>query len=521
MTECVEVRSGSCIPRRALLLFCAAAFVFQFAIWNGRIGNVDSYHQLVETVQTIDSGHLGIDDQRFKDVLVAVQASTNAGGPQSALLGAWAQGGDGRWYQVHDPGNKVLMMPAVIVSRLLGQQPSSRLDPSAATKVLVSGSFALLGVFLALFLALGLAIVMPAQRALRWAALGVVATILLPYAKQTWDVFPSAVLIAGVAWVSLRRFTVGNTRLRSTVLLFALASGACWFRFSLTVFVLLGCCTVECLVGCPPRTAARAREIGVRLAVGVSTFGLLLLPVLLVNHRVTGQFWAPPLSKGDVNTLWAVNPLSGIVDQLFSPNRGLVWFSPVLVLVAVALWRWRAAPAPIRKYMLAWLFPIGGYLFAIGSLRNEGGGWGPRYLLPFVPIMWIPVAMVGIRWLDSSRRARVATFALVGLSIVLAALPTLTNWNAVSSQSAGIIDADAMYPRQIVETASFVGREVPDTGDVDDGGTNSHQWPDLATLYATRRAGLPDAVGYASFLALLAVALALFRAADRQAIIRE
>jgi hypothetical protein len=392
------------------------------------------------------------------------------------------------------------------------------LSPSATTRTLAAASIVGFGLLLPLFLFWALAIVMSAARAMRWAALGMVATILLPYSKQTWDVFPCAVFVAGIAWLTMRRFSARHPSYGTSVAMFLMAGAASWFRFSLAPFVLLGCCLVELLATRRADAERVAREAWMRVGLGVVAFLALLLPVFAHNALVTGNPVRPPTARFELNQLWVHFPLGGAVGLLASPNRGLVWFSPIFVVAVALTWTWRSLPDTLHSYVLAWGLPLGSYILAVGSVQNWGAfGWGPRYLVPTLPLVWVPVAVVGARAMTGSSAMRLATITLLGLSIALAGLATLTNWDAVAATGSDVVAKSTAYPKQIIETARYVGRRIPVEDDSPaDSGIDTTRWPDLAVLYTTRKAGLPDPAGYAAFLALVASASWLFVAADRR-----
>ena len=141
-------------------------------------------------------------------------------------------------------------------------------------------------------------------------------------------------------------------------------------------------------------------------------------------------------------------PLFGAAGLLASPNRGLLVFSPVLVIAVAVGWMWRTSPGLLRAFVLAWTIPVCGYLFMLGSIDAWGRfGWGPRLLVPVVPILWVPAAVVGARSLERKGWARVAVVALLGLSALIAAVGTLTAWDDVAVTASDVIAQDTPYPK--------------------------------------------------------------------------
>jgi hypothetical protein len=116
-----------------------------------------------------------------------------------------------------------------------------------------------------------------------------------------------------------------------------------------------------------------------------------------------------------LGSFFSYPPLLGLAGLLVSPGKGLVWMAPGLLLFPLGfvrarrkrhtLWPWTAlcvacaSIVPIA-FIQAW---TGAYTF------------GPRYLLPMVPIVWLCVGYV----LEGARLGRVAAYALLGLGFVV------------------------------------------------------------------------------------------------------
>jgi hypothetical protein len=496
-------------------LFLGAMFVFQVAVFNARLANHDTLEQLAATVHLVHTGHLGLTDDEFRrQVLPRLGADPDTTASR-ALIGLWVRRTGGRWYEVHDPGNKVLMAPAVLLATALGQQSRESATPSSTTKVLATASIGAFGVLLTWFLFLALRFVLTDRRAMRWSALGLVATILLPYSKQTWDVFPCAVLVAGVAWLSLRRLARREGTYGPTIALFAVAGAASWFRFSFGPLLLLGCVLVDVLAGLA--TTWDRRALARRVVLGVVTFVLVCVPVFVVNALATGNPLVPPVTR-EGQTLFARVPFGGALGLLVSPNRGLFVFAPVLLLAFGVVVLWRSLTGDVRRYVGAWAIPLAAYVIALGGVETWSAfGWGPRFLVPMVPLLWIPTAVVGARCFDGPRSARASAGVLLALSIGVAAVAVTTNWDAVSAIDDDYVSSQPMYPAQIVETARYIGGRIPlrNEGTSIDEGIDTKQWPDLAVFYAARKRGVPDAIAALAVLVLLAIAGALFYGAAR------
>lgn len=103
---------------------------------------------------------------------------------------------------------------------------------------------------------------------------------------------------------------------------------------------------------------------------------------------------------------------------LFSPGKSVFLYSPVLLL-AVAGW-----PAFYRRHAALALALAGLWLLMLVSLRASvwtgGLTWGPRFLLPLLPVSMLPA----LAWLPG----RWWAVALAGLSAVFQAIVSTANW---------------------------------------------------------------------------------------------
>jgi len=127
------------------------------------------------------------------------------------------------------------------------------------------------------------------------------------------------------------------------------------------------------------------------------------------NPLTFGQPWVFSLSA---------LPL-GIVGLLFSPGRGIIWYSPAVVL-AIPAFRKAWKTKPIEALLIAALFL--GFLGLHSLYENWHGGWswGPRYLLPTLPGM---MALTGL--LEGKAAKALLYLSLLGF---LVNAPTLVSF---------------------------------------------------------------------------------------------
>jgi hypothetical protein len=88
---------------------------------------------------------------------------------------------------------------------------------------------------------------------------------------------------------------------------------------------------------------------------------------------------------------------SALVQELFDRTRGLIWFVPTTVVSAAVftrfLRRWRSeALLTLAMFFVAWVEH--GEVF---TSWQAGWTWGPRFLMPVLPFLCLPLA-VAVTW---------------------------------------------------------------------------------------------------------------------------
>jgi hypothetical protein len=85
------------------------------------------------------------------------------------------------------------------------------------------------------------------------------------------------------------------------------------------------------------------------------------------------------------------NPLVGLYGLLLSPGRGVLWYAPLIAIAAVSA-RHFYSERPVTGR--AFIVLAAAWLAAHSAIKGwEGGwGWGPRYLLPVLPFLLVPLA---------------------------------------------------------------------------------------------------------------------------------
>ena len=413
-------RSG--VDLHVLVFFLCFFFLFS----SGRIASMDAGQQLQASVLLAVSGELS-DEGR-------------GSGPSNE---GWVQAPNKRFYQAHDIGNVVLMLPAAWLGARLSAAPAAAdvLDPpplSRAGASLACAALAALGCFWMFRL---LALSWPARIAFVLAVLFPTTTILIAYARAAWDVLGGCALMCGVLYYSAAVLREQRPE-RSAVMLAVTTAVACSFRFSLAPFVPPAACVILLI--------ARSR-ISLRTALlSAASFWLLILPSLAYNFVRTGSPIRPATASDQY--LHGANALTGsILHGLYglflSPNRSLFLFSPVLVVSLIAIARWRTLTPEQRQLLAVYGAAAFAYALLIAKMANWGAfGWGPRYLLPILPVVFLATAH-GLVWLWRASRPAAIALTLISAAVTLPA--SVVNWHLATTSFAHADDAEAGRPYQV------------------------------------------------------------------------
>jgi len=163
------------------------------------------------------------------------------------------------------------------------------------------------------------------------------------------------------------------------------------------------------------------------LARDLALFGLGALPAVVVNAVYdAARFGSPLLTNPPTKPDQSLGfpPWLGLPDLLISPGKGLLWYTPaVLLLILAARPFWRRCPLPATLFALI----CGGYLLFYSNVNYWHGdpAWGPRYLYATLPYLILPLGEVFGRW-------RTYRLPLRGVLVGVLAASLLVQFSAVS-----------------------------------------------------------------------------------------
>jgi hypothetical protein len=153
----------------------------------------------------------------------------------------------------------------------------------------------------------------------------------------------------------------------------------------------------------------------------LAAFGIGLLPFAagLLWHN-TLRFGGP-LRFGYTGESFTTPPWQGIAGLLISPGKGVFLYAPPLIL-SLTLWpRFRRVYPALGEFLaLAWITALP--FFGMWWAWDGGWSWGPRFLVPLIPLSGLPLIM-----LPEKRVWRGIAAALILVGIVIQATAILTD----------------------------------------------------------------------------------------------
>jgi hypothetical protein len=162
-----------------------------------------------------------------------------------------------------------------------------------------------------------------------------------------------------------------------------------------------------------------------RLAIWVVLGGLPWLVMLLVYQQLR---WGSPFDTGYDETLGMMRESipTGLLGLLLSPGKGLVWFSPMIVLAIIALARsWHEHRRVVVVVLCVVLPPLAFYARFLSWSGDYC--WGPRYLVYAIA----PLSITLAPWLEreASRLRRWLVRAVIAISVAIQLLGASLFWD--------------------------------------------------------------------------------------------
>jgi hypothetical protein len=394
---------------RVVACFCLIALCL--LLGSGRMSSFDGSSQLAAAVHFCATGHIGSNQQVDHDFA-----------PKDF------KGNSGTWYDSNDIGSTLVVLPAACAAVLSGaHDPATLGNLTTYAKTGASLTFALLGGIGVMFVFLALTeLIESPSRAWWWSLAFLFGTGYLAYLKGVWSVLPSATAIAGLAWIVTRALAHRDSPARTVYWAAAAVGLASLSRYTLLPFLTIG--TVAVLL--PTLKALPRRHL-----VGASLLlFVLVLPSFAYNQLRTGRFWVPGQSAPQFHSTDAlhvsVSYWLSTTQMFFGFSHGLLYFAPICLLgyFGALVFIFRSS----GQQRLAWivgLLSVVAYTIVVSLLHRwqANFGWGPRYLVPFLPVLFL----VGVMTVERRIVPRLLGYALVALGLVTQIPLVFANWSAL------------------------------------------------------------------------------------------
>ena len=379
MTTTAPSTNWPSLPRRTYRLLWIASFAL-FALTSR------GYLQSIDVVET------------FRVAVNALQGHGVALYSQGYFPGWPVRGVGGQYFAPHALGQSLLYVPFAflytshLLSLGMAHWVATFLDPAlGATVVVVATAFAF--------------DLVPRRSLALLTGVSIATTSLLwPYASVAFDVLPTALALLIAFW-QWHRADQRDDPLHLFWVSLALAC-ALLERVDASVWVVL---VSAVIVVDMATTRASWRRMAPLF------FAPLVLAVFLTawyNAVRFGSVWNDGHAS-DPNFVAVNAPWSGALALFLSPAKGLLEYCPPLLLAVVGGRRmWRTAPRLAAGAVLAVVTTAG----LVGTHRDWFGGqsWGPRFLVPAVPLLCLPLVFVFDKWRDTPRTRRAAAAGVLG-----------------------------------------------------------------------------------------------------------
>lgn len=195
---------------------------------------------------------------------------------------------------------------------------------------------------------------------------------------------------------------------------------------------------------------------------GLKSAASFLIPVVIfglttayLNHARFGSIFDFGYGK---EAGMFTNPIgSGLADFLYNPGKSVFIFAPAALLFPYALWRFGKRFRD-EALLIGALFTVNLVFYSAWWAWEGGDSWGPRFLLPLIPLAMIPLSEV-----IQDRVFRAITVVLFAAGFLVNLLPVLQDpmgYNyLVLKSTAGMEVETPRPPRDYLDMGTF--RQVP------------------------------------------------------------
>lgn len=396
----------------------------------------------------LSSGRLAsgdADTQMQASLLLARTGSLGTLTPPK-ILDNWIQSPTGQYYQVHDIGSVIVMLPSALLGSITSTLSTSELinSPPIITRLGISLTYACIGAIGCTFMYSVFAGIYPSRNAFFLSLAFLFTTMYGAYIKTAWDVLAGSSSVCALLYFS-SQLLLGNRPQRNSLLMVLSFIVAVSFRYSLAPFLLIGMSGVFYF--------SRKYFIWTNYLKYLSLCFCGMFPSFIYNYIRMGNPLRPattaPIYINGNNSLGG-NVVEGLLGLMVSPNRGILLFCPILLLIIFLPIVWKKLAVLNRRLVISYSISACLYILLISSMKNWGSaGWGPRYLMPILPILFFVAASV-LHYLWS--KYIWSLVLLLSLSSLVSIPPMFVNWHLVSLNFPEANSMTAKAPQQIIGT---------------------------------------------------------------------
>lgn len=390
---------------RRRLLGALCLVVLCLLLTSGGMNSFDGGSELAQAVHFCVTGHISAAHQISSDF-----HSTGVGASRV-------------WYDANDLGATLLMLPAACLSAGSGaKDPTSLAQLASLAKGAASLTYALLGGLAVAFVFMALTEITTPRRSWWWSLAFLFATGILAYVKATWSMLPAATAVAAVAWIAVRASKDLDSP-KKTVFLTVLAVGAGGLaRYSLLPFLAIAAAAAV--------FPALKRLSRGELILAVLLLFALVLPDFAYNALRTGEV-LKPAQTAEASHHVSLSYTVGTLGLFFGEKRGLLFFAPICLLgYGAAIYAVIRSPGELRWRWFIGLVSAIAYAVVVCIVQDWSRfGWGPRYLVPLIPALFV----AAVAFAERRPSVRPLAYALTGLGVLTQVPLSFASWHAVAS----------------------------------------------------------------------------------------
>jgi hypothetical protein len=412
---------GKTPPRLATALFFLILYIF---FSTGRVGAGDATGQLDASVLFVRTASLASpsDPENLSNAEIDALWGTNYA-PHSREFKAWGKGRVG-YYQPHDIGESLfLIAPAGLAAALADVMGySGKVEGTRWVKFVAALSHSALASLACFFLYLTFMEFYGHRVSFLLSLVFGIATCYLDYTKHIYDVVGCAVGTAYVLHASARLLCEAKATVGLGVQLGLALALATMFRYSVGPFLGLSVLILLWLT--------RLKWGWKFLAALAFTFLLGSGPTFWYNSVRTGNPFLTALllpKHGTLSNRLDGSLFVGLLRLTVFPARGLLFASPVFALLLASPWTWKEIPRQGKQLVLAFSAAALGYTAMIAKMSAWHGytGLGPRYIIPILPILFLPLGMtLVVLWNRRRRLVLVVALSSMAINLSLALIDT-------------------------------------------------------------------------------------------------